>query len=261
MITKSLQRLIRQLDTKRGRLESGMFLAEGPKVVAELWGHYALSHLVVTTAWAESQEGRRLVGRCAPDQLTLVDDEELRRVSLLQHPQHLLATFCMPSPPVREALDGLDDLTLALDGVQDPGNMGTIVRVADWFGVRDIYCSADTCDIYNPKVVQATMGSIARVRVHYLDLEGFVAALPDSIPVYGTSLQGENIYAEPLAIPAVVVMGNEGRGVSAAVQEACTRRLRIPSYADSHETAESLNVAMATGIVLAEFRRQQSLTP
>jgi len=148
-------------------------------------------------------------------------------------------------------------LTLALDGVQNPGNLGTIIRLADWFGISDIYCSMDTADCYNPKVIQATMGAILRVRIHYLSLPEFLATTAASqIPIYGTMLDGKNIYNAELTPSGVIVMGNEGKGVSAECVRSFTHRLLIPSYPASHQGSESLNVAMATGIVCAEFRRR-----
>lgn len=151
-----------------------------------------------------------------------------------------------------EYIDG--KLCLALDGVQDPGNLGTIVRVADWFGIDTILCSHDTADIYNPKVVQATMGSIARVNVIYIDLPVLLDKLPSGFPVYGTLLDGSDIYSSSLTTHGIIVMGNEGNGISQSVRDRVTSRLLIPSFA-SGDTAESLNVAIATAIVCSEFRR------
>ena len=149
-------------------------------------------------------------------------------------------------------------LSLALDGVQNPGNLGTIIRLADWFGVEDIYCSADTADCFNPKVVQATMGAILRVRVHYLPLADFLrCTLQSGVEVYGTMLDGQNIYDVELAPTGVIVMGNEGRGVSRECAASFSQRLLIPAYSVAGQGSESLNVAMATGIVCAEFRRRK----
>ena len=146
-------------------------------------------------------------------------------------------------------------LTLALDGVQDPGNLGTIVRIADWFGIEDILCSMDTADIYNPKAIQATMGAIARVRLHYVDLPDMLSQT--SLPIYGTFLDGENLYDKQLSPEGIIVMGNEGKGITKEVGEKVSERLFIPSYPAQRETSESLNVAIATSIVCAEFRRRQ----
>ena len=149
------------------------------------------------------------------------------------------------------------DWVLALDDVQDPGNMGTIIRLADWFGIRDIFCSEATVDCFNPKVVQATMGAIARVRVHYVPLPKFLQRMSsEGIPVYGTFLEGENIYDAELPATGVLVMGNEGQGISAAVGQQTTHKLYIPSYPTDAETSESLNVAVATAVATAEIRRR-----
>ena len=148
------------------------------------------------------------------------------------------------------------ELTLALDGVQDPGNLGTIVRLADWFGIRHIFCSFDSADIYNPKSTQATMGALARVDVHYVDLP--LALRSVEAPVYGTFLDGQDIYTQDLSAHGVIVMGNEGRGISKAVAELVSHRLFVPPYPAQRPTVESLNVAIATAIVCAEFRRCQS---
>lgn len=143
-----------------------------------------------------------------------------------------------------------------LDGVQDPGNLGTIIRIADWFGIENVICSADTADAYNPKVVQATMGSIARVNVTYMNLSVLFDSLPKDFPIYGTLLEGDNIYNQKLTEVGLIVMGNEGKGISPAIRNLVNRALRIPNYPEGRATADSLNVAIATAIVCAEFRRR-----
>ena len=158
----------------------------------------------------------------------------------------------------------IEDLVLALDGIQDPGNLGTIIRTCDWFGVHDIVCSLDTADCYNPKVVQATMGALARVRVHYVDLPQWlkeVSSQSSDIRIYGTLLDGKDMYeelkvrGERLTAKGIIIMGNEGNGISQEVRPYITLPIRIPSYPKDVETSESLNVSIATAIVLAEFRR------
>ena len=148
-----------------------------------------------------------------------------------------------------------DNLTLVLDGVQDPGNLGTIIRIADWFGIHQIVASHDTVDVFNPKTIQATMGAISRVRVIYTDLESLLKSHND-LPIYGTLLEGENIYEKSLKSPAFIIMGNEGKGISPAIRELISEGLFIPSYPGDIETSESLNVGVATAITIAEFRRQ-----
>ena len=180
-----------------------------------------------------------------------------KRASLLKTPQQVLAVFRQPDEKTDISVIS-HSLCLALDDVQDPGNLGTIVRLADWFGIEHIFCSPNTVDIYNPKTVQATMGGIARVRLHYTPLPEFIRSLKD-IPVYGTFLDGENMYGQPLSKNGLIVMGNEGNGIGKEVEALINRKLYIPNYPASRETSESLNVAIATAVVCAEFRRQAAL--
>ena len=173
----------------------------------------------------------------------------------------MVALFQLPQDTAFDASD--KKLTLALDGVQDPGNLGTIIRLADWFGIDNIVCSQETADAWNPKVVQATMGSIARVNIIYTNLNALIDTLPTDFPVYGTLLDGDNIYTQQLTTGGIIVMGNEGQGLTEEVRRRVNHRLLIPSYR-TEDTAESLNVAIATAIVCAEFRRRgtlQSITP
>lgn len=249
MVSKNLAKLVRSLDTKKGRKREGLFVAEGPKVVGDLMARRRPSQLIATTEWIE-QAG--LTDSCP---VAEASDDELRRISFLQHPQQVIGLFPLPAATDVDASATAGELWLALDGVQDPGNVGTILRIADWFGVGTVVCSHDTADAYSPKVVQATMGSIARVRVAYTDLPSFIDRMPRGVPVYGTLLDGNDIYKERLSINGLVVMGNEGNGLTAEVRSRLSQRLLIPPFAASHG-AESLNVAIATAIVCSEFRRR-----
>ncbi len=244
-MTKAEIRLVRALADKRGREEHGLFVAEGAKLVAEL----RASHLRVQRIFARE-------GLFAGPEVETVTPQEMERLSLLKTPSDALALVEIP----RRRLDPAalaGRLTLALDDVQNPGNMGTIIRLADWFGITDIVCSESTADCFNPKVVQATMGAILRVRVHYTDLARLLAEAPAlGLPVYGTFLEGDDLYDAPLTAAGIVVMGNEGRGVTPAVARTVTRKLFIPPYPADRRGSESLNVAMAAGIVCAEFRRR-----
>ena len=247
MISKNQIKFVRQLELKKYRQREGLFVAEGPKVVGDLLRHgWQPAALYATSAW-EGVSGMTGSG------MVQVSAEELQRLSFLQHPQQVLAVFPMPEnremPPLKQGR-----LYLALDGVQDPGNLGTIIRIADWFGINTIYCSTDTADVWNPKVVQATMGSIARVSLYYTDLPQMLKSA--EVPVYGTLLDGENIYSQSLSSDGVIVMGNEGNGLSAPVRELVDRKLLIPSFNSSPDMAESLNVAIATAITCSEFRRR-----
>lgn len=246
MISKNQQKYIRQLEQKKYRKREGCFVAEGTKVVGDLLKRYQPLALYATESW-DAPNG---VG------YTLVSEEELQRVSFQQHPQQVLAIFPIPQPTDPVSLRG--SLTLALDGVQDPGNLGTIIRIADWFGIDTIICSEDTADAWNPKVIQATMGSIARVNVIYANLLELLDTLPSDYPVYGTFLDGENIYTQTLSGEGLIIMGNEGNGISDAVRAKVNRRLLIPDFHQG-DTADSLNVAIATAITCSEFRRRISV--
>ncbi len=257
MISKAKLKLIHSLENKKGRRESSLFVAEGPKVVGDLLSRFPLKLIVAVDEWI--QTNRHDLGDA---EVIAVTDDELRKASLLQHPQQVLALFELPQEKAEteDALSSVlsDDnrkLSLALDGVQDPGNLGTIIRIADWFGIEDIFCSQTTVDAYSPKVIQATMGSIARVRVHYTDLAQLIHSLPSDYPVYGTLLDGEDIYSQELTQGGLIVMGNEGNGISPAIRPLINHRLLIPNYPKGRETADSLNVAIATAITCAEFRR------
>ena len=252
MISKNQIKLIRSLELKKNRRRENLFVAEGPKVVGDLLQAGYVPHSIFSTT-------------VQPD-AQLITDEELRRISFLQHPQEVLALFEIPtanSPrnatlsPREQLTANSQQLSLALDSVQDPGNVGTIIRIADWFGIDTIYCSPDTADVYNPKVVQATMGSIAHVHIIYCDLLELFAHC--QCPVYGTLLDGKNIYEQPLSADGIIVMGNEGNGISEAVRQHITHRLLIPNYHTGDHTAESLNVAIATAITCAEFKRRTAL--
>ena len=231
VISKNKIKLIHSLETKKGREKAGLFVAEGPKVVNDLL------HAGFT---AEN---------------IFEDIEDIKKISFLQHPQSMLGVFKLPRNEHYTDFS-ITQLVLALDGVQDPGNLGTIIRVADWFGIKDIFCSLDTADCWNPKVVQATMGSIARVQLHYVDLNKMVESLPVDYPIYATLLDGENIYKQELSHHGMIVMGTEGKGISPILRTKIYRKLYIPNYSSNEDTAESLNVAIATSIVCAEFRRR-----
>ena len=246
MISKNQIKFIRQLEQKKFRHREGLFVAEGTKVVGDLLKAGYIPHsLYATSEWIASH---------SVAEATEVTDDELTRLSFQQHPQQVLALFPIPEPADLSPLTS--HLSLLLDGVQDPGNLGTIIRIADWFGISNIICSEDTVDAYNPKVVQATMGSIARVNIIYANLLELLDGLPADFPVYGTLLDGENIYTQELTPHGLIIMGNEGNGISDAVRQRVNRRLLIPDFHNG-DTADSLNVAIATAITCSEFRRRQ----
>lgn len=251
MISKNRIKYVRSLEMKKYRKAEGVFVAEGHKLVGDLLGAFPCVYVAATQEWMDSH-AHELKGV----EMDIVTDEELRRVSLMETPQQVLAVF-------RQRIDEVDvnrvvgeELCLALDDVQNPGNVGTIIRLADWFGIEHIFCSRGCADLYNPKTVQATMGAMARVQVHEVDLPQMLSSLPKGTPVYGTFLDGENLYDKSLENRGLIIMGNEGKGVSADVETHVTERLYIPNYPAGRETSESLNVAIATAIVCAEFRRR-----
>ena len=247
MISKNLIKLIKSLEQKKFRLREKLFVAEGPKVVGDIMVSKRPQRLIATRQWYEKHQIEKDV---------LVGEDELRKVSFLQHPQEVIALFPLPEINSFDYNSLRNDLVLALDDVQDPGNLGTIIRLADWFGIEQIICSLGTADAFSPKVVQATMGSIARVNLHYTDLPSFLENLGDGFPIYGTFLNGTNVYEQELSKSGVIIMGNEGKGISKEVERYVNKRLFIPSYPAERPTAESLNVAIATAITCAEFRRR-----
>ena len=249
-ISNAQRKLVRSLSTARGRRDAGLFVAEGTKSVLDLLdGPFQLQMLVATSQWY-TEHG-------VPEGVTCLQavTADMERMSTLSTPPAVMAVFRMPLND-SDFVPAPDVLTLGVDGVQDPGNLGTILRLCDWFGVSDIVASRDTVDVFNPKCIMATMGSISRVRVHYTDMPALLSSQPD-VAVWGTFLDGEDIYdiAPDTPRTGVVVMGNEGKGISPEVARCVTHRVRIPSYPPGHAGAESLNVAMATAVVLAEFRR------
>lgn len=249
MISAAKTKLIRSLTRKKSRMENGLFVAEGPKLVGELCHSFQCTYLAATQDWISSNE----TGFAA--EVQCVTQEELCRASLQQSPQEVLALFRIPKRDCDIAIVR-DELCLALDGVQDPGNLGTIVRIADWFGISHIFCSPDTADVFNPKAIQATMGAAARVNLHYVDLNAGIASLPDDVPVYGTFMDGTDIYRADLSENGLIVMGNEGSGISSEISRMVNARIGIPSFPEGRPTSESLNVAVATAIVCSEFRRR-----
>jgi TrmH family RNA methyltransferase len=252
MWSKNKLKYVRSLRLKKFRDADGAFLAEGHKVVGDLLGRFPCRLLAATADYVE-RHGDALALPPGVD-IDVVTPAELEQASCLTTPHGVLAVFGKPDAvPFRPSADRL---TLVLDGVQDPGNVGTIIRLADWFGIDHLLCSPDTADAFAPKVVQATMGALARVAVTYGDLPALLAQWAPTVPVYGTFMEGDNLYDTPLTAGGLLVMGNEGNGISDAVAATLTRRLHIPSFPPERPTVESLNVAMATAITVAEFRRR-----
>ena len=244
MISKNKIKYIQSLELKKNRNKENVFVAEGPKLVEALLQVSTPCFIAATADWIEVNSHLKVL------EMVEVTEEELKKISFLQHPQQVLGILKQEPQP---KLHLENSLSIALDDIQDPGNLGTIIRIADWFGIRTILCSENTVDVYNPKVIQATMGSIANVNVIYVNLEEVIKALPKTFPIYGTLLEGENIYQQTLERKGLIVMGNEGKGISSNLKTYITHKLLIPG--DAQKTAESLNVAIATAITCAEFQR------
>lgn len=239
MLSKSQIQLITRLKQKKFRSQHQLFVAEGKKTINELLkSRFQLHQLYTTTIEFDVSD----------DLQTRITPTELKKISFLKTPQIALALFIIPKDdPIN-----FDNLIVALDNVRDPGNLGTIIRLCDWFGVTDLICNIETVDAYNPKVIQATMGSIARVHVSYTSLS--VCLRKYSGPKFGAFMDGENVYNMSLPNSGILVLGNEANGISHVVEKEITQRIAIPQFGDFRET-ESLNVANATAILLSEFKR------
>lgn len=251
MLSKNQKKLIASMTQKKQRTRAQLFLAEGEKCVNDLLSANFIAPLLVhTESWTPPP------GIVLSTTLVEVTKEELSKISLLKTPQNVLALFQQPLIDFNNnAIE--NKLSIALDGIQDPGNMGTIIRLADWFGIENIICSMDTVDWLNPKVVQATMGAMARVKVYYVELQNFLQTYQDTTghQIYGAFLEGEDIYASKLNSEGMIVMGNEGNGVRKEVADLVTKKITIPSFSSHKNRSESLNVATATAIICGEFRR------
>lgn len=241
MVSKNQIKLITSLQQKKYRQIHQLFIAEGVKVIQELLNaNFELDHLYETTTVFEN---------LIPEKKTLISESDLKKISCLSTPNNCLALFQIPNKK-RSVENGL---IVVLDDIRDPGNLGTIIRLCDWFGIEQLVCSEQTVDVYNPKVVQATMGSISRVSLSYLDLEKYLAK--SKLPVFGTFMDGKNVYLEDLPKEGVLVLGNEANGISDKLEKLVTTKLAIPRFGNLQQT-ESLNVATATAIFLSEFRRK-----
>ncbi|HCV79738.1 TrmH family RNA methyltransferase, partial [Zunongwangia profunda] len=232
MVSKSQIKLITSLGQKKYRQKNGLFVAEGIKVIRELLNSdFRLDKLFASET----------IFDISKDQFVLTEERDLKKISFLKTPQTALGLFKIP----QQNLGVLEDLTVALDGVRDPGNLGTIIRLCDWFGVKNLVCSTDTVDCFNPKVIQSTMGSITRVNVVYKNLSEFLQS--QDIVSYGTFMDGENVYQKRLQQKSVLVLGNEANGINPEIENLISEKISIPQFGKSQET-ESLNVATATAI-------------
>lgn len=250
-LTKNKIKYIQSLKNKKDRDIYGTFVAEGDKIVLDLLPKMKCQALHATTDFIEKNN---LSAFHDIEELIEVSKSEIERVSFQKNPQQVIAVFYQRKPSY-DKMQLPHQLSLALDGIQDPGNMGTIIRLADWYGIENVFCSKDTVDIYNPKVVQATMGALSRVDVYYVDIVSFLQSVSKEMPVYGTFLDGEDMYKTELTQNGIIVMGNEGKGISPDVEKVVSHKLFIPNYPVGRSTSESLNVSVATAIICSEFRR------
>jgi TrmH family RNA methyltransferase len=243
MVSKNQIKLITSLQQKKFRIVHQLFIAEGVKVIQELLqSNFVLDHLFVSD---------NIFPEVDSSQKTFLNEQNLKKISALATASSCLAVFKIP----KEKAVLTSGLIVALEDIRDPGNLGTIIRLCDWFGIKQVLCSKETVDVYNPKVVQATMGSISRVNVSYLDLKNSISQ--SELPVFGTFMDGKNVYRENLPTEGILVFGNEANGISEELEKLISNRIAIPRFGDIQKT-ESLNVATATAIFLSEFSRNSS---
>ncbi len=239
MVTKNQIKLIKSLHDKKSRNENGLFIAEGEKVIGELISE----NLDLVNIYAS-----RKIDFGFTNHVEEISESDLAKMSALKNPSGCLAVFKIPNyEPIKR-----DGISVVLDGIGDPGNLGTIIRLCDWFGIESMICSQNTVDAFNPKTVQATMGSIARVSINYLDLEGFLAN--ETRPIFGTFMEGENLFGSKLPKDVVIILGSEAHGISPQLEKFISQKISIPRKGNIRRT-ESLNVATAAGIVISEFFR------
>jgi len=250
MISKNKIKFLQSLSRKKTRDESGLFIAEGEKLITELIESGFQFEMIVTR---EDRFDKFSDIHC---EKLIAGNDEFKKISLLSTPSSVVAVCRQRINTIKDD-DLKDDLTIVLDAIQDPGNFGTIIRLASWFGIAQIICSEDTVECYNPKVIQATMGAIAHVKINYTNLDSFLTtSIEKGRIVYGTFMEGENIYKTDLAENAIVAFGNEGKGISKDLQHIIPNKLSIPSFQNSNKTIESLNVSIAASIVCSEFKRR-----
>ena len=251
-LSKNKIKYFNSLDLKKNRDNEQVFIAEGVKLVGDLLPYFKAKYVVAIAEWLS-------MNKPIADEIIEIESlDEMKKITLLSSPSPVFVVFYRSQYKFNiDALLQKKELILALDAVQDPGNLGTIIRIADWFGIRNILCSQGTVDVYNTKTIQSTMGALARVRIHYVNLmEVLDVCSINGYPIYGTFLDGNSIYNAELTNYGIIVMGNEGNGISDEVEKLVSDKLLIPSYPVGELTSESLNVAVATAIVCSEFRRR-----
>ncbi len=254
MISKNKEKFIISLQRKKVRDEERLFVIEGDKIVKE----FLASKIPVMTLIAKPE----FLSSLSADMTSSVNEtadvsyEVLKHISTLKTPHNAIAIVPMPDQ-LFDSSSLNDELCVALDFVQDPGNLGTIIRAAGWFGIKNIVCSSDCADVYNPKVIQASMGALLHVKVFYHDLREFLkSASENSVPVFGAMLEGESIYDHNLDNKGIILLGNESKGISDGLIHFITEKIMIPRFSNAKQGIDSLNVGMAASVVFSEFRRR-----
>jgi TrmH family RNA methyltransferase len=253
VLSKNQIKLISSLQKKKYRDSHQLFVAEGDKLVMDLLSSgLKAAYLIFTAGW---QNQYTIEAYSNIENKIESDINQIKKISNLKTPSQVVGVFRMPKIDIDQK-EVANSLSIVLDDVQDPGNLGTIIRIADWFGIKHIFCSPNTADLYNPKVIQATMGAIARIKLSYTPLKQLLTNYKNSdFPFYGTFLEGETIYNTKLSNKGFIIMGNEGKGISNEIKEMVSHKLFIPNFPADQETSESLNVSVATAIICSEFRR------
>ena len=254
MLSKNQVKLVSSLQKKKFRDQHQLFVAEGYKLISDLLESKLESKYIIHTKQANISD---LLKFNKELELVECDTSDLKKISSLKTPSDLIGVFEIPNSEINNN-EISRSLSILLDDVQDPGNLGTIIRIADWFGIQHVFCSKNTVDLYNPKVIQATMGALSRVKVIYTDLPQLINEFVSTdFPVYGTFLEGETIYTSKLSTQGFIIMGNEGKGISPELKPTVSKKLFIPNFPSDQATSESLNVSVACSIVCSEFRRRQ----
>lgn len=253
MVSKNTIKLIKSLALKKNRIKQNLFLVEGDKNVSEvLASNFCVENLIATSKFLDNNQTLLKKAKL----VTEATQQEIELASLLKNPQNSLAICTLPKS--KETPEKLNtDLCIYLDDIQDPGNLGTIIRICDWFGMNQLFCSPKTADLFNPKVIQASMGSFCRVEVFYSPFETVAnLAKRENYPILGAFLEGKNLYEQKLPKKALLVAGNEGNGINKEVENKIEQKIKIPDFSRNATSAESLNVSVATAIICSEFKRQ-----
>lgn len=256
MLSKNKIKFINSIKKKKYRDQYKYFFVEGEKLIDELINSdFTIIELFATNEWLEKNSN--LISENSNIEITEVTNDELSKISSLSTPNKVFAVVSQPSYQYSKDVIS-KKLNLLLDNINDPGNLGTIIRIADWFGIEDVFCTPESVDLYNPKVVQSTMGAIFRVKVHYIEFEKLFADFSQvqNFNIYGTYLEGESIYKAELSKTGFIVMGSESHGISDKWKSFINKKLYIPNYPIDSNTSESLNISVATAITCSEFRRR-----